>query len=47
MEPWKVANVVFWQGLIAVGEELADDGIDAMRPRGDFGRRGQGENAEL
>ena len=47
MEPWKVANVVVRLGLIAVIEELADDRIDAMRPRWEIGSFGHGENAEL
>ena len=47
METWKVANVVIRLGGIAVIKELADDRVDAVRPRGNFGRRGHGEDAEL
>ena len=47
MKAWKVANVVVWQRLIAVVEELADDGIDAMRPCGNGGSFQHGENLKL
>ena len=47
MEAWNVADVVIRLGAIAVVKEFAYDRIDAMRPGGEIGSLGHGENTEL